>query len=153
MMLGVAPQPWPTPRHPAVREDLIGPARGCYHDALPFTTGTAMLLHLAYLRCAALSLALCLAALPTFAAEDAAPNGNGNHVIGPDYKIDPDLTDKGNPKGKSFEFTMKLAESKIFRGDDATLNPKKMVRTERKIFVYVPAAYKDGTKAPVLVTL
>jgi enterochelin esterase family protein len=91
-------------------------------------------------------------------AEDAKPEktgaeGNGNIVIGPDYKIDPDLTDKGNPKGKSFEFSMPLAESKIFRGDDKTLDPKKAVRKERKIFVYIPAAYQDGTKAPILVTL
>ena len=78
---------------------------------------------------------------------------NGNFIIGPDYKIDPDLTDKGNPKGKSFEFTMKLADSKIFPGTDKTLDAKKQVRVERKIFVYVPAAYKDGTKAPVLVTM
>lgn len=78
---------------------------------------------------------------------------NGNFIIGPEYQIDPDLTDKGNPKGKSFEFSMKLADSKIFRGDDKTLDPKKQVRTERKIFVYVPAAYQDGTKAPVLVTM
>jgi enterochelin esterase-like enzyme len=77
----------------------------------------------------------------------------GNFIIGPDYKVDPDLTDRGNPKGKYFEFTMKLADSKIFRGDDSTLDPKKAVRKERKIFVYVPAAYKDGSKAPVLVTL
>jgi len=48
---------------------------------------------------------------------------------------------------------MSLADSKIFRGDDKTLEPeKKAVRKARKIFVYVPAAYKDGTKAPVLVT-
>src|SRR4029079_8864625 len=80
-------------------------------------------------------------------------DGNGNIVIGPDYKLDPDLSDKGNPKGKSFEFSMKLADSKIFRGDDSTLDPKKDVRKERKIFVYVPASYRDGTKAPVLVTL
>lgn len=66
-------------------------------------------------------------------------NGNGNFVIGPDYKIDPELTDKGNPKGRSFEFSMRLADSKVFRGDDSTLDPKKPVRTERKIFVYVPA--------------
>jgi enterochelin esterase-like enzyme len=77
--------------------------------------------------------------------------GNGNSVVGPDYKIDPDLVDRGNPQGKAFEFTMRLADSKIFRGDDPTLDPKKPVRTERKIFVYVPAAYKDGTKAPILV--
>jgi enterochelin esterase-like enzyme len=59
----------------------------------------------------------------------------------------------GNPKGKQFEFTMRLADSRIFRGDDTTLEPdKKAVRTERRIFVYVPAAYLDGSKAPVLVT-
>jgi enterochelin esterase-like enzyme len=46
---------------------------------------------------------------------------------------------------------MRLADSQIFPGDDKTLDPKKPVRTERKIFVYVPAAYKDGTKAPILV--
>ena len=78
---------------------------------------------------------------------------NGNVVIGPDYQTDPDLTDKGNPKGKSFTFTMALADSKIFRGDDSTLTKRQTTRKERKIFVYVPAAYKDGTKAPMLVTL
>ncbi len=59
----------------------------------------------------------------------------------------------GNPKGKNFEFTLALADSKIFRGDDETLEPtKKAVRKERRIFVYVPAAYKDGSEAPILVT-
>jgi hypothetical protein len=58
--------------------------------------------------------------------------GNGDVVIGPEYKIDADLTDKGQPKGKSFEFSMKLAHSKIFRGDDSTLDPKKPVRTGPK---------------------
>jgi enterochelin esterase-like enzyme len=85
-------------------------------------------------------------------SEKTGTEGDGDFTIGPDYKIDPDLTDKGNPKGKSFEFKMQLADSKIFKGDDTTLEPaKKAVRTERKIFVYVPAAYKDGTEAPVLV--
>jgi enterochelin esterase family protein len=84
--------------------------------------------------------------------ENPGAEGDGIYTIGPEYKTDPDLTDKGNPKGKSFQFTMALADSKIFRGDDTTLEPdKKAVRKERKIFVYVPAAYKDGTKAPVLV--
>jgi enterochelin esterase-like enzyme len=78
--------------------------------------------------------------------------GNGDFVIGPDYEFDPDLKDKGHPKGQSFEFSMPLADSKIFPGNDSTLDAKKPVRKERKIFVYVPAAYKDGTKAPVLVT-
>lgn len=84
--------------------------------------------------------------------ENPGQEGNGNHVVGPDYKIDPDLTNRGNPEGKSFEFSMKLADSKIFNGEDKTLEPKKKpVRIERKIYVYVPAAYKDGTKAPILV--
>lgn len=85
--------------------------------------------------------------------QQSAADGNGDFVIGPDYELDPDLTDRGNPKGRSFEFSMALADSKIFRGDDSTLDPKKPVRKERTIFVYVPAAYQDGTKAPVLVTL
>ncbi|QDV86456.1 alpha/beta hydrolase [Planctomycetes bacterium TBK1r] len=84
--------------------------------------------------------------------ETPGSEGNGDYTIGPDYKLDPDLTDRGNPKGKLFEFSMRLADSKIFRGDDKTLDPKKPVRTERKIWVYVPAAYRDGTKAPILVT-
>jgi iron(III)-enterobactin esterase len=86
-------------------------------------------------------------------SENPSSKGDGHHVVGPSYPIDPDLTDRGNPKGRQFEFKMRLADSKLFRGDDATLEPtKKAVRTERKIFVYVPAAYRDGTPAPVLVT-
>lgn len=109
----------------------------------------------------ALSLPLIAAALAglvmsgVVADESAKKDGNlanGHFVIGPDFKVDPDLTDKGNPKGKAFEFTMKLADSKIFKGNDETLDPKKPVRSERKIFVYVPAGYKDGVKAPILVT-
>jgi enterochelin esterase-like enzyme len=84
--------------------------------------------------------------------ESPGKESNGDHTIGPEYQIQPDLTDRGNPKGKSFQFSMPLAESKIFKGDDPTLEPdKKPVRKERKIFVYVPAAYKDGTKAPILI--
>jgi enterochelin esterase-like enzyme len=80
------------------------------------------------------------------------PNsGVGDYIIGPKYIVDPDLKDQGNPKGRSFEFTMRLADSNIFRGTDSTLNPNKPVRKQRKIYVYVPAAYKDGTSAPILV--
>ena len=85
--------------------------------------------------------------------ETPGTEGNGNFIIGPDYQIDPDLTDRGNPKGKYFEFSLRLADSKIFPGNDATLDARKAVRKERKIFVYVPAFYKDGTQAPILVTL
>lgn len=84
--------------------------------------------------------------------ENPGSEGDGSFTVGPEYTIDRDLTDLGNPKGKYFEFSMRLAESKIFRGDDKTLDPaKKPVRDERKIFVYVPAAYKDGTPAPILI--
>ena len=84
--------------------------------------------------------------------ENPGKEGDGKVTVGPDYKIDPDLTDLGNPKGKLIEFTMPLASSKIFPGDDKTLDTaKKPVNKERKISVYVPAAYKDGTKAPLLI--
>ena len=84
--------------------------------------------------------------------EDPGTEGDGDHTIGPEFKMDPALTDQGNPKGKNFQFKMRLEDSRIFRGDDSTLNRKKPVRKERKIFVYVPAAYKDGDRAPILVT-
>ncbi|TWU06425.1 alpha/beta hydrolase [Stieleria varia] len=85
------------------------------------------------------------------AGQPAAPLANGNFVIGPDYSLARDLTDLGNPKGKSFEFEMPLADSKIFPGTDQTLDPRKSVREKRKVFVYIPAAYEDGTAAPILV--
>jgi predicted alpha/beta superfamily hydrolase len=104
----------------------------------------------------ALSFLVVFIGRPAAAAESHTENpgsdGDGIFRIGPEYKIDRDLTDLGNPKGRSFEFTMRLADSKIFRGDDSTLEPaKKAVRKERKIFVYVPAAYEDGAAAPLLV--
>src|SRR3982750_3053853 len=85
-------------------------------------------------------------ARPTSAAdrymENPGSDGDGEIIVGPEYTTDKDLTDLGNPKGKFFEFTMKLADSKIFAGDDKTLEPeKKAVRTERKLFVYIPAEY------------
>jgi enterochelin esterase-like enzyme len=84
--------------------------------------------------------------------EDPGKEGDGDYQIGPEYTIDPDLKDRGNPKGKSFEFSMPLAGSKIFRGEDSTLQPeKKPVRRTRRVYVYVPATYKDGVKAPILV--
>ena len=103
-----------------------------------------------------LSLAIFLLGLSAHAADTSTENpgkeGDGSFTIGPSYKIDPDLTDRGNAKGKTFVFKMALAESKIFEGTDKTLEPdKKPVRTERKITVYVPAAYKNGTKAPLLI--
>ena len=110
-----------------------------------------------YAWCLQLTALFALASTPAFSADRYSENpgteGNGNYTIGPDYKIDPDLTDQGNPKGRDFEFSMRLADSKIFRGDDSTLDPKKPVREVRMIYVYVPAAYRNGTEAPILVML
>jgi iron(III)-enterobactin esterase len=84
--------------------------------------------------------------------ENPGSEGDGSFTIGPEYQLARDLTDLGNPKGKYFEFTMRLADSKIFPGNDPTLEPgKKPVRTERKVFVYIPAAYQEGTAAPLLI--
>ncbi len=84
-------------------------------------------------------------------SEKPGTQGNGNFIVGPEYPIDPDLTERGNPQGKSFQFSLPLADSQLFPGNAATLDPKKPVREERKIFVYIPAAYQDGTAAPILV--
>jgi len=82
----------------------------------------------------------------------SSKKGNGNFKIGPDYKLDPDLKNQGNPKGMNFQFSMLLKESKIFSGDDKTLDLKnKKVRKERKIFVYIPNSYQDGDEASIMV--
>jgi enterochelin esterase family protein len=85
---------------------------------------------------------------PSLAAERPA---DGQVTVGPDYKIDPAATDLGAPRGRVFQFATKLADSKIYDGDDPTLVPNKPVQTERVITVYVPAAYRNGDRAPVLV--
>jgi len=96
---------------------------------------------------------LLLSTLSVRAQSGAAGQaGNGSVTIGPEYTIDPDLTDRGNAQGRRFELSLPLAASTIFPGTDATLEPdRKPVRETRRIFVYVPAAYRPGTPAPVLV--
>lgn len=81
---------------------------------------------------------------------DAGNMGDGDSMVGPSYQTQSDLTDHGNAKGKSFSFNMPLASSMIFDGKDPTLDPGKVSQT-RSISVYVPAKYKDGDYAPVLV--
>ena len=118
--------------------------RHCFRASLTSSTSMA-------LGCLFLGATPCLVEAQEPSSGNLAATANGNFVIGPEYRIDPDLTDRGNPKGKAFEFAMPLADSKIYKGDDATLDRKKPIRKERKIFVYIPAAYVDGTQAPVLV--
>lgn len=82
---------------------------------------------------------------------DPGTEGDGDFELGPNYTTQPDLTDRGAPKGRSFQFSMTLADSEIFDGTDATLDDNKPINTRRTISVYVPAQYQDGTPAPVLV--
>lgn len=77
--------------------------------------------------------------------------GDGDFEVGPNYDTDPDLTDQGAPKGRSFSFTMNSEDSNIFRGDDTTLSPQHQHAFTRNISVYVPDAYQDGDEAAVLV--
>ena len=101
--------------------------------------------------------ALWLSSLDTLTGAEAytenpGPDGDGQVDIGPDYRIDPDLTDRGKPKGRTFTFSMPLADSRIFPGTDPTLDPvRRPVNRERSITVYVPAAYRNGDKAPLLI--
>jgi enterochelin esterase-like enzyme len=88
---------------------------------------------------------------PSFPMGDPGTMGDGNVTIMPPYTTQPDLTDKGNPKGKSFHFVMSSATSMFYKGDDPTLMAANMHTFMRGVDVYVPAAYKDGTPAPVLV--
>ncbi len=127
-------------------------ARSVYSCRMNTTPRSAPRISLLLSACVLASTAGLFAAETARDAEKPGSDGDGHFVVGPEYKIDPDLTDLGHSKGQSFEFSLRLADSRIFRGDDKTLEPdKKAVRTERKIFVYVPAAYRDGTAAPVLI--
>lgn len=78
---------------------------------------------------------------------DPGKDGDGDSTVGPTYTTQPDLTSKGNPRGKTFTVSV---TSKIFDGTDATLT-KTPVSVTRTIQAYVPAMYKDGTPAPVLI--
>jgi enterochelin esterase family protein len=82
---------------------------------------------------------------------DPGTEGDGDFEVGPTYTTQPDLTDRGAPKGRSFQFSMTLADSDIFDGTDSTLDRSKPVNATRSIQVYVPAQYQAGTPAPVLV--
>jgi enterochelin esterase family protein len=81
---------------------------------------------------------------------DPGVEGDGDSTVGPSYTNQSDLSDRGNAKGKSFQFTMKIADSVIFNGKDSTVAASK-VNATRAINVYIPKLYKDGDFAPVLI--
>jgi iron(III)-enterobactin esterase len=80
---------------------------------------------------------------------DPGTMGDGDFEVGPTYTKQSDLTDKGNPAGKSFSFTMSSSSSAIYTGLDTTLNNPRAFT--RKIDVYIPAKYEDGKEAPYLI--
>jgi len=82
---------------------------------------------------------------------DPGNDGDGESMVGPSYTTQTELMDHGNPKGKSFQFTMPLAQSAFYTGKDPALDTGKAAITTRQITVYVPAKYQDGTPAPLLI--
>ncbi len=78
---------------------------------------------------------------------DPGSEGDGDSQVGPSYTTQPDLTDRGAPKGQEFQFTL---TSKIFDGKDPTVTLTPVILT-RTISVYIPAQFKDSTPAPVVV--
>jgi iron(III)-enterobactin esterase len=85
---------------------------------------------------------------------EVSSEGDGDIVIGPDYVKDPDLTDRGNKKGKRFSFSLS-SQNSDYKGTDATLSkpwkPADKTVFTRNITVYVPDQYQDGREAPILV--
>ncbi len=85
---------------------------------------------------------VCLAFASVSYAKTPVPK-DGNFVIGPEYSPAPELKWRANvPKGTVHEFVMESKDSKIYPGLNGPY--------QRKVFVYVPAQYKKGTKAPLL---
>ncbi len=96
-----------------------------------------------------------------------SPKENGNFIIGPTHNPAPEMAKKeGVPEGKVYEFTMESKDSKIYPGiarEPGTFarpdpnDPSKLIVNSypapytRKVAVYVPAQYKPGTEAPLLV--
>jgi len=97
---------------------------------------------------------------------NAPANAEGEFVIGPDYSAPPELqVVEGVPVGKVTQFTMDSKDSKFYPGIARDVfgtpdpnNPKALIVEthaqpyQRTITVYVPAQYKKGKKAPLIVT-
>lgn len=86
--------------------------------------------------------AITLALLITLSAS-AAP-GQSETTIGPDYHDAPETTAKpGVPQGTLHEFKLSSQDSRIYPGLTGGY--------VRQVCVYIPAGYKEGTPAPLLV--
>jgi iron(III)-enterobactin esterase len=97
-----------------------------------------------------------------------APNVDGNFIIGPTHNPASEMTALDTvPQGKTYEFTMSSADSKMYPGiarDQGTFGTpdpndtaKLVVTTSRpapytrRVAVYVPSQYVTGTTAPFIV--
>ena len=80
---------------------------------------------------------------------DPGTEGDGNHTIGPNYQKSSDLEERDVPHGEVFTFFMDSDDSELYDGFDDTLNNPKSF--SRKVEVYIPQQYVDGTDAPVMV--
>jgi len=97
---------------------------------------------------------------------NAPVDANGDFLIGPDYPPPPEITVvEGVPQGKVEQFTITSADSKFYPGIARDVfgtvdpsNPKTLIVEtraqpwERAITVYIPAQYKRGKQAPLIVT-
>jgi len=80
---------------------------------------------------------------------DPGTKGDGDFIIGPDYKNAPELTvNATTPKGTIFNFSMSSRDSTIYPGRP-DLNPPGDY--SRGVWVYIPKQYVDGTPAPLAV--
>src|SRR4051794_33808286 len=98
--------------------------------------------------------------------ENPPLDADGNFVIGPEYTPAPERkAAPGVPQGKVKQFTINSKETKLFNpgiarkefGKVDPKNPKTLIVEthpidyKRKVGVYVPAQYKEGTEAPFMV--
>jgi hypothetical protein len=74
---------------------------------------------------------------------DPGTSGDGKITI-KTYAVQPELTDKGAPRGRSFRFNMDSTKSVIFDGKDASLNPSKPRLLTRQIMSTCPRAIATG---------
>ena len=93
-------------------------------------------------------------------------NEDGNFILGPTHNPAPEMAE-GTLSGKVYEFVMQSTESKIYPGiarepgtfgTPDTNNPAKLIVTtsqpapySRRVAVYVPKQYVQGTAAPFIV--
>src|SRR3954452_19652102 len=111
---------------------------------------TRLLLLAAFLMVATPALAASKPASPSGKAADVGAEGDGEHVIGPDYTDAPELKVKeGVPKGTIHEFTMNSEDSKMYPG--IAKGKPGVTPYKRKVWVYVPQQYVAGTAAPFIV--